>query len=52
MKFRRIIFLRDTGGLNNVTVTVESRGGLEDTYFVPDENNMSESAYMELEPGM
>ncbi|XP_043289096.1 peptide transporter family 2-like [Venturia canescens] len=48
----RIIFLRDSTCLNTVTVTLESRNGLENKYFVPDENPLSESTYMEFEPGL
>ncbi|XP_015602452.1 solute carrier family 15 member 2 isoform X3 [Cephus cinctus] len=48
----RVIFIRDSEILKNVTVTLESSSGLQDKYFVPDDNSLCESTYMELEPGL
>ncbi|XP_012287394.1 solute carrier family 15 member 1 isoform X2 [Orussus abietinus] len=47
----RVIFLRDTSCLKNVTITLSGKSGLQDEYFVPDKKSLSESTYMELEPG-
>ncbi|XP_046750570.1 LOW QUALITY PROTEIN: solute carrier family 15 member 1-like [Diprion similis] len=47
----RTIFLRGSRTLTNVTISLKSDSGLEDMYFVPNDDPLSMSAYVELEPG-
>ncbi|XP_033222641.1 solute carrier family 15 member 1-like [Belonocnema kinseyi] len=47
----RFIFMRDSNSSNNVMIVLKNKKKLEDKYLVPDGKLLSESAYIELEPG-
>lgn len=50
--FLRFIFMRDSDSNNNVMITLKNKNQHEYKYLVPDGKLLSESAYIELEPGL
>ena len=47
-----LIFIKDSETGNNVTITLKHKDEFEDKYFVPDKKFLSESDYLELQPGV
>ncbi|KAK9878000.1 hypothetical protein WA026_020213 [Henosepilachna vigintioctopunctata] len=49
----RIAYMKSSGNLNNVTVSLKNKEGLQDVYFVQDSENiyLATSGYMELPDG-